>query len=501
MKIKYLILSIAILLLASAVFADVNLDRLQLKRANGETILKIDVSGPFQFTHQIEDAKDGKPFRVIVDLFPAVHNLGQKIFAALPPSIVTSIRTSQYAVKPEKVVRVVLDLKEPSVYRIEKSGNFACLYIPDSKTADFPEWASASDNPIPTPAPVVTASAEKEPKRAEGLKPQPATVQNNAVVPAPEPVVTASVEKESKPAEVEKENVTVISTPEVTVSEAQNQPAPPQSRYIKPKQSSLIERDMAAEERKPVPTATPSIQTGAQVAQSEAKPSEKQTEPPVISTTVPAQTVTTPVTAPQPIKQEEKEPIVAAVTPAPAKSEAKNIGIAPITDSSVNQDDIYFDSDVVAGGVSADDMPAVEGPGTNDSAASKSTSRFRREPAMPTKLKGTIVAEFPQRMVIEYAPGVFRDPFETLIDDAKPSDESRENKIPDVETSRLVGILEAGTGNNRAILEDIDGYGYILKSGDKVQKGFVDRIEGDKAFFQLFEFGWSRTIALYLGHN
>jgi hypothetical protein len=459
MKIKYLILSIAILLLGSAVFADVNLDRLHLNWANGETILKIDVSGPFQFTHQIEDAKDGKPFRIIVDIFPAVHNLGQKIFAALPPSIVSSIRTSQYAVKPEKVVRVVLDLKEPSVYRIEKNGDFAFLYIPDSKTADFPEWSSASDNPIPKS----------------------------------EPPVTASIKNESKPAEASIEIATAAPTPAITTSEAQNEPAPPESRYIKPKQSSLIEREMAAEERKPVPTATPLIHGDAPATQSETGPSEKQSEPPVIANT--------PEAVSQPVKQEENKPDVTEEKPAPAKSEAKIVRTEVIRDSSVTQEDIYFDSDVVAENLSTDDLPAVEGQETNDSATSKSTSRFRREPAMPTKLKGTIVAEFPQRMVIEYAPGIFRDPFATLIDDAKPSDDSRENRIPDVETSRLVGILESGTGNNRAILEDIDGYGYFLKPGDKVQKGFVDRIEGDKAFFQLFEFGWSRTIALYLGHN
>ena len=111
------------------------------------------------------------------------------------------------------------------------------------------------------------------------------------------------------------------------------------------------------------------------------------------------------------------------------------------------------------------------------------------------------MAEFPQRMVIEYAPGEFRDPFETLIDDTRQSNGPRENRIPDVETSRLVGVLESNNGDNRALLEDLDGYGYILKAGDKVKKGYVDKIDADKAFFQLFEYGWSRTIALFLGHN
>jgi hypothetical protein len=36
----------------------------------------------------------------------------------------------------------------------------------------------------------------------------------------------------------------------------------------------------------------------------------------------------------------------------------------------------------------------------------------------------------------------------------------------------------------------------MLQSGDKVQKGYVLRVERDRVYFQIFEYGWSRTIAL-----
>src|SRR3989304_3544509 len=85
-------------LTAVSALAETAVDALHLKKINNETVLKIDLSGPFQFSHQAEVAKDGKPHRIIVDLFPAVHNLGQKVFAKLPQSLVASIRTSQYAV-------------------------------------------------------------------------------------------------------------------------------------------------------------------------------------------------------------------------------------------------------------------------------------------------------------------------------------------------------------------------------------------------------------------
>jgi hypothetical protein len=38
----------------------------------------------------------------------------------------------------------------------------------------------------------------------------------------------------------------------------------------------------------------------------------------------------------------------------------------------------------------------------------------------------------------------------------------------------------------------------MLQSGDKVQKGYVLRVESDRVYFQIFEYGWSRTVALHL---
>ena len=115
--------------------------------------------------------------------------------------------------------------------------------------------------------------------------------------------------------------------------------------------------------------------------------------------------------------------------------------------------------------------------------------------------KGTIVAEFPTRIVMKYRPGTRRDPFKNLLTDTKGTDNPIQKKIPDVETAKLVGVLESADGKKRALLEDHDGYGYILKSGDKIKKGYVGKIYSDKAYFKLFEYGWSRTVALYMSVN
>lgn len=107
-----------------------------------------------------------------------------------------------------------------------------------------------------------------------------------------------------------------------------------------------------------------------------------------------------------------------------------------------------------------------------------------------------MVAEFPKRLVIKYKARGRRDPFASLLDETRTYDSPIEQRIPNVEGTKLVGIIEAENGSNRALLEDKEGYGYILKSGDKVRNGYVLRVENDKVYFQIFEYGWSRTIAL-----
>jgi hypothetical protein len=138
----------------------------------------------------------------------------------------------------------------------------------------------------------------------------------------------------------------------------------------------------------------------------------------------------------------------------------------------------------------ADDQNA----GSDD--PSRPTARFRRSPVTAAKIKGTMVAEFPQRLVIKYEDLGNRDPFATLIDDSRTNSRPNEQRIPNVEGLKLVGIIVSPTGDNRALFADKAGYSYMLSSGDKVQKGYVLRVEADKVYFQIFEYGWSRTVAL-----
>ena len=463
---KNILYILCILLIAvPAAFADADIDAVKMNWQNGEVVVMIDASSHFQFTHQIEEAKDGRPYRVIVDIFPAVHKLGQKSFFDLPKSIVKAIRTSQYAVKPNKTVRVVLDLNSESVYRIEKKGNTVFIYIPDSKGSEFPAWVSKDY--IKPSTPVVKPKTEKSPVVAKADK------------PAPVVEVKESPQVSSKPE-------TTFYKPERSglVEKDWAQPIPEKPNFVSTIESAKVDEKPAVEKTKPVKAETVDKSKSADATkekadrttesvkpvQKESKKSDKKVTPKNEFVTAPApESKTAPVVKPEKQKnnQVESKP---AVTPPVEENPAQLV-------------------------VEEKSEP------TEKESAQKPTSRFRRQPAFPAKLKGTIVAEFPKRMVIKYKPGISRDPFASLIDETKKSDSPLEKKIPDVETARLVGILESSDGQNRALLEDLDGYGFILKSGDKVKKGYVSQIYSNKALFQIFEYGWSRSVALHLDDN
>jgi hypothetical protein len=156
------------------------------------------------------------------------------------------------------------------------------------------------------------------------------------------------------------------------------------------------------------------------------------------------------------------------------------------------QENPYIDHDSPAGSQLNDEDTPVD---------SNSTARFRRRPLSAAKIKGTMIAQFPQRLVIKYESNGARDPFATLIDDSRTFNSPTHQGVPNVDGLRLVGVIVARQGGNRALFIDKAGYSYMLKSGDKVRNGYVLRIESDRAYFQIFEYGWSRTVALKIDES
>ena len=104
----------------------------------------------------------------------------------------------------------------------------------------------------------------------------------------------------------------------------------------------------------------------------------------------------------------------------------------------------------------------------------------------------------PEREVVVYVSGGNADPFLPLLEDATQT--ARGGELPNVETLRLVGILQAQK-ISRALFEDYNGYSYILKTGDRVKNGFVLAIEETRVLFQIRQYGWNRQVALDLDHE
>ncbi|MDD3732059.1 MAG: hypothetical protein PHU88_06755 [candidate division Zixibacteria bacterium] len=439
---KIIYISIFVLLGISSVFA-ARVTNVELSYLDGNTVARIYVDGKIRFVHQTEEPKDGKPFRVIVDILAATHALGQKNFTALPDCLVESIRSSQYSVTPEEIVRVVFDLKESSIYRIEADNSAVTVYFQDKKTASFMTWSTVKYlmNPQqekPKPAPVTVAqSLPSDGKKAE-VKPV-----------SQEPVV-------SKPVVAPNPVQAVLSGPTVqpeTGIQKDVATSPPPPPVVKPVPA---EKEKTTPPSKDIKLAVNDSPTVGPTVSQDVKPEQKlNTKPEAAETLAPEKPSpgSTSSDKPAPVKKEEKV----------EKKEAPQ----------------------------SEGKPQLE----ENKSQSTSTSRFRRSPTRPTKIKGTLVAEFPQRLVVKYKANAYRDPFETLINESRTYDSPIQQRLANVEGLKLVGVIESGAGN-RALFEDNEGYSYILQSGDKVKKGYVLRVENDRVYFQIFEYGWSRTVAL-----
>ena len=101
---------VAVLLLAMDSLPASIVKNIGISSANGAVVARIEVDGPIRFMHETEIPKNGKPHRVIIDVLSAVHDLPAKNFADLPRCPIASIRTSQFSVKPEQIVRLVFDM-------------------------------------------------------------------------------------------------------------------------------------------------------------------------------------------------------------------------------------------------------------------------------------------------------------------------------------------------------------------------------------------------------
>jgi hypothetical protein len=137
----------------------------------------------------------------------------------------------------------------------------------------------------------------------------------------------------------------------------------------------------------------------------------------------------------------------------------------------------------------------------NDQDEQQQTASETDQPQEADQYSGNIGVynEFlPEREIVVYQTSGRPDPFMPLIEDATSS--AKGGELPDVETLRLVGILQ-DKKVSRALFEDYNNYSYILRTGDRVKNGFVLSIEETRVLFQIRQYGWNRQVAIDLDNE
>ncbi len=501
----------AVILMAATPAYSSKVKSIELDKANGFTVAKIKVKGTVRFTHQTEIAKDGKPFRIIVDILSATHDLSAKTYEQLPDCRITGIRTSQYAVKPEKIVRIVLDMKGESTYRIESQNNSVFLFVHDKESKPFASWSSDSYKKT---APAKKPAATAKPWSVKEVPGNSASAKIAAINKALDDDRKSSLESaESKPFIYPRKEPSSAKKPGSEISVPKVKKPSTTKKLYSPEidgapQAKTSSQELATADKKPV-TKKSAVKpssltkpTGNSVpsTKKEAIKTAKVTRRPSTPASKPAQSKTTQA------KQIKSKDSGKSAT----ESKLKKTGL-PVSPNQAKAGKLAKSSSsksskktTLAKNANAKKSSANKKKSSKSTTVAKtdkkvkksSTARFRRSPAQLRKIKGTMVAEFPKRLVIKYKGKRYRDPFETLINETRISNSLVEKRVPNVEGLKLVGVLEAAGEGNRALFEDKDGFGYILSAGDKVQKGYVLRVDMEKVYFQIFEYGWSRTVAL-----
>jgi hypothetical protein len=101
----------------------------------------------------------------------------------------------------------------------------------------------------------------------------------------------------------------------------------------------------------------------------------------------------------------------------------------------------------------------------------------------------------PARDMVIYDDMAKRDPFAPLVKGMHSGFVS--DQLPSIENLRLVGVLRDDR-ESLALLENQEGYGYVLRAGDRVENGTVVAIQENRVLFRIQDFGWSHVVALQL---
>jgi type IV pilus assembly protein PilQ len=140
----------------------------------GGTVIRISGDGEFPYsTFALSE-----PSRFVVDL-QGVVNRSPRSTVAVHGSVVQQVRVAQFRPGPKGVARVVFDLKQNVVPRIERSGQALLVSFPEAPSAQSGAGAAAQPQPSPSP------SSQTSQTSASAAAPSPSA--SAAASPAPAP--------------------------------------------------------------------------------------------------------------------------------------------------------------------------------------------------------------------------------------------------------------------------------------------------------------------------
>lgn len=502
------------------------------------TVVTLFGDAPLTVTHQIVEAKDGKPHRIVVDITGATHALPSNNFTNLPKGSITSIRTSQFAVSPEPVVRIVMDLAHPAAYRLETPGHNVRVML--SLPGDPPigiAWSAVTKKTFAEARPAEAskkATVTKDAGQKETAKSTPVmavTAAKKESEVAAKDAATKATKHTSPAAPGSKAAKVVISndgkskTDPVTVAVAPPKAPPAAAKTVdipKPAPSGnyqsikLADLSDSHEDMITVPLPMPQKRAMPKIDYQIPRPkAELAIKNPSKSVDAPAKVAkSSPKLAHTPIKASAAAPkkkavqkstpvVVAKASPAEVKPVAKKSTLksAPKKKAATTRKktattkrkSLASASKPAALKVAKSKrsaMPAKRNPARSPVIASEPIASLTTLPPLARATSQLV----PERSKIAYHTGGRRDPFEALLSIGTGFNSAA---LPDVGTLRLVGLLH-DVRESMGLFEDANGYGYILRKGDRVKNGRLTKLTQTRAYFQLSEFGWSRSVQLDL---
>ncbi len=514
----------------SPAWGSCRIENISLKKEGNFTKVCVYADKPFEFLHSTEGAKDGKPYRVIIDCKDAIFGLPQHNFKkGLPPGSITAIRTSQFQTEPRRIVRVVLDLNGPVVYKVtdpetEYEASIAILTTQDS---DFPMWVAvleeekdqkismekkqtkvASVEAVPqkdqksdkSQTSLLSAESSPELEVSEKEKAEPTQKERiyrravsyadtgEVVLPAEKkPILLSQTRSEDE--DIKKEEVSQIIKQEPVLPEPALSPEA-SGEHITTKQTKSSFHQGIAKKVEKEKTQKDTLSASAkQTFKSTTQTGVEKKEALSVSQLSSKQSLSK---RRSPKRQISRSPVPLGPFPEGKSSEAEATEKTKITKvETEGKEDV---STGTPGSVQKG-IGRILGP---ESVAAKESHALAESLILIQSPQESELGLVPKRKMVYYNPGNRRDPFLPLTE--KQDMSFGEAPLPLFENLKLVGILRDQEGN-RALLEDEMGFGYILMSGDKMKNGYVISVKEERAIFHVEEYGGYQIRVLELNRE